>query len=180
MYVSQLNVFQTWCLLALGLLVISVRLNNVLPALTISVKKWRCCLPSCWTCLTKGDSYPGMQRASPAAITEGARLLGPFLSRNPHWAPPKGVLLIPGYKSHWRQNCSLALLCFHQEEKKKSRFMGPEGGAKNVCVCVCLCIIYKYAHIYRHTFMYIHTYRMIPALGCWDHTWEREVYPPAP
>lgn len=42
---------------------------------------------------------------------------------------------------------------------KKSRFMGPEGGAKKcVCVCVCLCIICKYTIIYRHTLMYIHTY----------------------
>lgn len=130
----------------------------MLPALTISVKKWRCCLPCCWTCLTKGDSCPGMQRTSPAAITEQARLWGPFLTRNPHCTPPRGVLLIPAYKSHWRQDCSPALLCFHQKEEKKSRFMGPEGGAKNVCVCACVSVYYIQTgtHTQTHTYVYTH------------------------
>lgn len=120
-----------------------------------------------------------MQRTSPAAITEGARLWGPFLTSNPHCAPPKGVLLIPGYKSHRRQDCSPLL---PSRRKKKSRFMGPEGGAKNVCVCVCVCVLCTSTHTYIDAHLCIHTrtHGTTPALGGWDHTWEREVYPLTP
>lgn len=98
-----------------------------------------------------------MQRTSPAAVAEWARLWGPFLSKNSHCTPPKGVLLIPGYKSHWRQDYSPALLYFHQEEKN-SRFMGPEGGAKNVCVCACVSVYYIQIHTHIQTHSCVYTY----------------------
>lgn len=146
----------------------------MLPVLTISVKKRRCCLLCCWTCLTKGDSCPGMQRTSPAAITQGARLWGPFLSRNPHCTPPRGVLLIPGYAGG---RIVLLLSSASIKNKKKIKIHGARRGSKKMCVCVC--VLYTNMHIYTNTHLciYTHTHSMTPALGCWDHTWEREVYP---
>lgn len=124
----------------------------MLPVLTISVKKRRCCLLCCWTCLTKGDSCPGMQRTSPAAVTEGARLWGPFLSRNPHCTPPRGVLLIPGYAGG---RIVLLLSSASIKNKKTIKIHGARRGSKK-CVCVSVYYVQICTYIQTHTYVYTH------------------------
>lgn len=155
------------------------------PALTISVKKWRCCLPAAEPTWLKGIRVQGSRGHLRAAVKERVRLWGLFLSSNPHCSPPRGLLQVPGYKSCWRQDRSPAFLCFPQEEKK-FKIRGARRGSKKMCVCACVCVfIYVYAytniHTYTDTHVYTqthtHTHKMTPVLSGWDHPWERETYP---
>lgn len=155
------------------------------PALTISVKKWRCCLPAAEPTWLKGIRVQGSRGHLRAAVKERVRLWGLFLSSNPHCSPPRGLLQVPGYKSCWRQDSSPAFLCFPQEEKK-FKIRGARRGSKKMCVCACVCVfIYVYAytniHTYTDTHVYTqthtHTHKMTPVLSGWDHPWERETCP---
>lgn len=128
------------------------------PALTISVKKWRCCLPAAEPTWLKGIRVQGSRGHLRAAVKERVRLWGLFLSSNPHCSPPRGLLQVPGYKSCWRQDRSPAFLCFPQEEKK-FKIRGARRGSKKMCVCASVCL-YTYMHIqisiHIQTHMYTH------------------------
>lgn len=85
---------------------------------------------------------------------EGIRLWDPFLSRNPHCAPPPEERCRPLAACHVGGRIVL-LSPAPTKEKKNSRFTEPEGGAKNVCACVCPCI---YIHIYKYVYTNMRTY----------------------
>lgn len=135
-----------------------------MPALTISVKKMKVLpFPAAEPSWLKGIHVQGSRgHLLQMDSNRGSKALGPFsqqestlrTSQRSAADPWLQVILEAGLFS-----CSPLL----PSRRKKILDSWGQKGEQKMCVCVCACArvcpctIYKYAHVYRHTLMYIHT-----------------------